>query len=94
MIHEVLFSSLASTRFRHRFRTDAGVVPFRSPTSSLAAVGRRVSQITSGVFETRDIIEEHEVRRESHGSCSSACGTGGLCTREWLDLAETPVCRG
>lgn len=32
-----------------------------SPTSSLAALGRRVSQLSSGVFETRNVIEEHEV---------------------------------
>lgn len=39
----------------------------RSPTSSLAALGRRVSQLSSGVFETRNMIEEYEVRFSSLG---------------------------
>ncbi|CAN0543406.1 unnamed protein product, partial [Ectocarpus sp. 12 AP-2014] len=53
-----------------------------SPTSSLAAVGRRVSQITSGVFETRDIVEEHEV------VAATIAGMGALSTKKKPDNAE------
>ena len=36
-----------------------------SPSASLAAVGRRVSQLSSGVFEARNIVEDHEVSQAS-----------------------------
>ncbi|CAM9362910.1 unnamed protein product, partial [Ectocarpus sp. 4 AP-2014] len=54
-----------------------------SPTSTLAAVGRRVSQITSGVLETRDIVEEHEV------VAATIAGMGALSTKKKPDNAES-----
>lgn len=52
-----------------------------SPSASLAAVGRRVSQLSSGVFEARNIIEDHEVSQVSLPVTVNSYAVRYLCIR-------------